>query len=320
MPATAASSGWEGYWREDRLAACMPDDPSSSARIEADWRYFFASLGKMSSVLDVATGNGVLLVWASQESKRRGLDLALSGIDLADIDPRSFLKEFGSDLADVRFEGKTSAEALPFEKESFDVLISQYGLEYAGLEAALAEAARVLKPGGRLRWLAHASDSAIVRQGRAQLQEADLLLAKSGPFAMMDEFLDANSRGAKVGRATRRLTEALKKAEAFCRDNPGATLVPQLCKGILDTANNLPRYRSEDVANWLGENRRRLHAQRARLRDLDTAALGAERRNRVARLLCSPLWEETEFAELRSADGEISLGLCIEARRGGPPD
>ncbi|MEM9313287.1 MAG: class I SAM-dependent methyltransferase [Pseudomonadota bacterium] len=320
MPAPAASNGWEGYWHEDRLAACMPDDPSSAAHIEAAWRQFFGSLGKQNSVLDIATGNGVLLVWARQESKHHDLDLALTGIDLADIDPSRFLKEFDADLDDVRFEGKTSAEALPFKDGSFDVLVSQYGLEYAGLEPALAEAARVLKTGGRLRWLAHASDSAIVRQGRTQLQEANLLLAKGGPFARMDEFLEANTRGVKVARATRRLTEALKEAETFCREHPGARLVPQLCQGILDTANSLPRYRGEDVANWLAENRRRLQAQRARLGDLEAAALDSERRNRVAALLRCPRWEDTEFRELRVEGGEVSLGLCIEARRGESPD
>jgi len=58
----ASNWGWRRYWRENRLAACVPENPDSAAAIETHWRGVFAQLPAGSRVLDIATGNGVLLV------------------------------------------------------------------------------------------------------------------------------------------------------------------------------------------------------------------------------------------------------------------
>lgn len=168
-PRHASNWGWRRYWRENRLAACVPDNPNSAAVIETHWSGFFAQFPAGNRVLDIATGNGVLLVWGARAARAAGRELTLTGIDLADIDPARFLPEHRADLAAARFIGKTAAESLPFADGGFDAVVSQYGLEYADLEPALSEAARVLAPGGRLHWLAHGADSIVVAQARAKL-------------------------------------------------------------------------------------------------------------------------------------------------------
>jgi len=190
--------GWRHYWRENRLAACVPDNPNSAAAIETHWSGFFSELPAGKRVLDIATGNGVLLAWAARATRAAGRELTLTGIDLADIDPARYLPEHQIDLAATRFVGNTAAESLPFADGSFDVVVSQYGLEYADLELALSESARVLVSGGQLHWLAHGIDSIVVAQGRAQLVDIDLLLASDGPFAAMKTYIGARVRGRKV--------------------------------------------------------------------------------------------------------------------------
>jgi ubiquinone/menaquinone biosynthesis C-methylase UbiE len=307
------SSAWKNYWREDRLAACMPDDPAASATIERHWRAFFESLEPGSRLLDVATGNGVLLVWAAQAAPDSGLQSV--GVDLADIDPQRFLPQHRDLLQGVRFLGNTAAEALPFENGEFDVLISQYGIEYAELDAAMSEAARVLRPGGQLYCLAHSGNSSIAAQGRRQLREIDLLLDAEGPFTRMAEFLQAQSRGVKVKRATRRLTETLREAQNYCDAHPDAVLLRQLCGGILDTANNLPRYRPQDVERWLEDNRGRLESQRQRIRDLRRARLDAARLDTLRGLLGQAPWHEFSMELLTDEERGVELGLLVHARR-----
>jgi ubiquinone/menaquinone biosynthesis C-methylase UbiE len=311
----ASNQGWQSYWHEDRLAACTPDDPAAAAVIEAQWCEFFSRLDAGMRVLDVATGNGVLLVWAARAAMEHGRKLDCVGVDLADIDPATFLPRYRDALADTRFIGGTPAEALPFDDASFDVLVSQYGLEYADLDAGLSEAARVLKPGGTLRWLAHSGDSAIVAQGQAQLREIRMLLAQGGPFACMQAFVEAQVSGVRQKRATRDLTEALREAEAYCHEHPGAQLLRQLCAGILDTANNLARYRPDDVTRWLEENRRRLKAQQQRVSDLQAARLDAGRLRRVRERLGGGDWHSLEVRSLESEQGGMALGILLEAVR-----
>ncbi len=310
-----SNTGWRHYWRENRLAACVPGNPDAAAGIEAHWTGFFAQLPAGSRVLDIATGNGVLLVWAARAARAAGRELSLTGVDLADIDPARFVPDHLADLAAARFIGNTAAEALPFADGSFDVVVSQYGLEYAALEPALSEAARVLVPGGQLRWLAHGGDSAVVAEGRARLADIDLLLASEGPFAAMKSYVAARGRGRKVKRATRELTEALRSAQAHCAANPPAALVHQLCGGILETANQLEKYYPADVEHWLQENLKRLRGQRQRTRDLLSASLSAERVARVEQALGAAPWSGASVSSLDVGAAGDSVGRLVHAVR-----
>lgn len=307
--------GWRDYWQESRLAACVPDNPESAAAIESHWTGFFSQLTPGKRVLDIATGNGVLLVWAAQIASAAGHELTLTGIDLADIDPERFLPKHKVDLAAAQFIGNTAAESLPFPDGSFDVAVSQYGLEYADLEVALGEAARVLAPGGQLHWLAHDADSIVVSQARARLEDIDLLLASKGPFAAMQAYLRARVRGRKVSRATRELTEALRSAEARCAANPPATLLRQLCGGILDTANQFERYHPADIERWLEENLKRLRGQRRRTCDLLSACLSRERLARVEQVLGAAPWSDAAISALEVGSTGNSVGRIVRAIR-----
>ena len=315
VPRHASNRGWRRYWRENRLAACVPDNPNSAAAIETHWSGFFGQFPAGNRVLDIATGNGVLLVWGARAARAAGRELTLTGIDLADIDPARFLPEHRVELAAARFIGKTAAESLPFADGSFDVVVSQYGLEYADLEPALSDAARVLAPGGQLHWLAHGADSVVVAQARAKLVDIDLLLASEGPFAAMQAFVRALVRKRKVSRATRELTEALRRAESHCAAKPPATLVHQLCGGILETANQFERYRPADVEHWLNENLKRLRGERQRVRDLLSACLSRRRLARVEQALGADPWSDAAISSFDVGVSGDSVGQLIHAVR-----
>ncbi|MDE0001345.1 MAG: class I SAM-dependent methyltransferase, partial [Rhodospirillaceae bacterium] len=286
-----------------------------AAAIETHWRGVFAQLPAGNRVLDIATGNGVLLVWGARAARAAGHELTLTGIDLADIDPARFLPEHRADLASVRFIGKTAAESLPFADGSFDVVVSQYGLEYADLEPTLSEAARVLAPGGRLHWLAHGGGSIVVAQARAKLVDIALLLGSKGPFAAMRAYVKARVRKRKVTRATRELTEALRRAESHCAAHPPATLVHQLCGGILETANQFERYHPVDVEDWLNENLKRLRGERQRVRDLLSACLSRRRLARVEQTLGAEPWSDAAISSFDVGATGDSVGTLINAVR-----
>jgi ubiquinone/menaquinone biosynthesis C-methylase UbiE len=99
-----------------------------------------------AEVLDVGTGPGVLLV----ELAERRPDLRVIGVDLsadmvaaAERNVRRFGDRAGVRVADVA--------QLPFGDHSFDVAVTSYSMHHwDNPVAAVAELARVLRPGGRL--------------------------------------------------------------------------------------------------------------------------------------------------------------------------
>jgi SAM-dependent methyltransferase len=95
-------------------------------------------------VLDVGCGTGVVAITAARGGARvSGLDLTPQLLERA---------RENAALAGVQvdwYEG--DVERMPFEKETFDVVLSQYGHMFAPRpDVAIAEMLRVLKPGGTI--------------------------------------------------------------------------------------------------------------------------------------------------------------------------
>jgi len=96
------------------------------------------------SVLDIGSGPGLLALDMAQLVGSEG---SIVGIDLAENMLKSST-ELCKNLPWVKFES-ADAMSLPYDDNSFDRLVSTQVYEYVSdLEGALAEFARVLKPGG----------------------------------------------------------------------------------------------------------------------------------------------------------------------------
>ncbi|GAB4141130.1 MAG: hypothetical protein Tsb0016_08600 [Sphingomonadales bacterium] len=170
---------WSQLWRTGAAQSCpalLRTDSEDGTALLARWRAFFAGLPAAGRVLDLGTGNGVIARQAVLASRQQGLDLEVHGADLAATDPRQVAQDSDQVLAAIQFHPGVAIEALPFPDHWCDGLSSQFALEYADLDAAAAQAMRVLKPGGRFCLLLHAADSALSQHCRDQHRQAVTLL------------------------------------------------------------------------------------------------------------------------------------------------
>lgn len=102
-----------------------------------------AQIEEGDSVLDVACGTGVLARAAFEKIGQNG---SVTGVDIND----GMLAVAESKNANIEWR-KAPAEDLPFEDDSFEKVVSQFGLMFFEDRAkALTEMARVLKPEGIL--------------------------------------------------------------------------------------------------------------------------------------------------------------------------
>lgn len=123
-----------------------------------------AQLVPGDSVLDLACGTGVL----AREAVRHVGPGRVGGVDR-----NPGMLEVARRLAPEVEWHQASAESLPFPDDSFDAVVSQFGLMFfADRQAALQETLRVLKPGGRFVFAvwddlaanpAYAAEVAVVR-------------------------------------------------------------------------------------------------------------------------------------------------------------
>jgi SAM-dependent methyltransferase len=167
-PAAVWSSGGRAYERisrgiADALEHCVLRlDPQPGER-----------------VLDLATGTG----WSSRLAALQGA--RVTGVDIAaDLLAAARQRAEEEDL-DIDYE-IGDAEALPFEHDAFDAVISTFGIMFASRpEAAAAELARVTRTGGRIGLTVWLSDSNLFRmfQVMRPYMPAPPTPAPASPFA-----------------------------------------------------------------------------------------------------------------------------------------
>lgn len=175
------NQSWTRYWASGALHSCAGSFAGNyEGAIAEFWHGVFASLPPGSRVLDVATGNGALPRLLLDSGAKVAGEVEIDAIDLAQVQPR-WLRELAPDQrARVRFHSGVRAEALPFADASFQLVISQYGLEYSDLAASTSEVRRVLGADGAVALLLHHCDSLPVRLGREELTHLAWLDAADG--------------------------------------------------------------------------------------------------------------------------------------------
>lgn len=128
----------EWYEREDHpIALLRQENKGRNPWISSVLKEKFP--GTRLKVLDIGCGGGLLTNHLAHDHEVTGLDLSLESLEIAKkFDPSSRVKYLHAD-----------ALYLPFENESFDVVIAMDLLEHVeDPKKVIAEASRVLKKGG----------------------------------------------------------------------------------------------------------------------------------------------------------------------------
>lgn len=131
------------------------------------------------TVLDVGCGNGILILGAAQRlttGKGIGIDIWTEGS--GDNRPESFKENARIEgVADRVSLQNEDARQLPYDNDSFDVIISGLTMHHLGSETniAMGEMIRVLKPGG---WMAIYDEPSTIFYSAKLMQKNGLQVKK----------------------------------------------------------------------------------------------------------------------------------------------
>lgn len=174
-----SNSEWDQFWesgRSGRSGGCLSERPAALEAAQRHfWEEFARSLPKSARVLDLATGDGIVMRWM--------------------IGARRDLKPFGVDFAEripappkgCRSRGGVAVESLPVADQSQHAVTSQFGIEYGDIRRAIPEIGRVLKPSGRAAIVTHTADGPILEHNRHRRDGLN--------WALFDAELPGKARG-----------------------------------------------------------------------------------------------------------------------------
>ncbi|HEV2079713.1 MAG TPA: methyltransferase domain-containing protein [Allosphingosinicella sp.] len=317
---------WSRYWQYDRVASCMDGAGvgNYAEEVAAGWRRFFEELPPQSRVIDLCTGNGAIALIAAQVARRKENGMAIVGVDRAAIDPGSYVNKFREDLDRIDFRAGVEAEELPFPDESASAIVSQYGIEYSDMERSIAEAARVLAPSGRIRFVLHAAEGVVAAGAVATVRDADFLLREidlPGAAAECLSAVLAVERGSPSQPGNRELAEesvarfqaALAAAEQYMASATEPAMIHTAGSVLADTYSKRGYFDLPQLLAKVEEVRTEIMAHKGRSSALVEAAVGRKDLGRMSERLRSAGVPEVSCSPLTKDDRLI--GYVLEGSR-----
>ncbi len=173
------SQHWSQYWASGNLTS-LPQDFASNydGEIARFWRTQFSHVPDHGKMLDLCTGNGAILLLAAAWSRSESVSVELFGVDAAQINSRAIMEKFPGHahlLSSLKLLSKCRVEDIDLPPANFDLITSQYGIEYCDWPRAAAQVFRLLKPGGRFAFLSHAVSTDIIRYMEDEWREYEVL-------------------------------------------------------------------------------------------------------------------------------------------------
>ncbi|MFC3194852.1 class I SAM-dependent methyltransferase [Marinicella sediminis] len=166
---------WTAYWQTGVLTS-LPNDfkENYDGELADFWDSVMSASPSPMKVLDVCTGNGAVAILLKEIAVSNAKEIHVTAVDASDINPQVVLRHHPNKrevIDDIHFIAGTLVEELDQKLDPiYDLIVSQYGIEYCDTEGAAKAISYLLKPQGRLVFVAHAADTAILSYMRQEEQ------------------------------------------------------------------------------------------------------------------------------------------------------
>ncbi len=171
---------WSKYWASGNLTS-LPQDFKTNydGQLQEFWNSQFSLLDNQARVLDLCCGNGALALLALSYSTKTDKKLVVEALDAAKICldvSKNYYPNLTKHIDQIKVHSNTPIEEYSGEGNSFDLIVSQYGIEYCDWEVTAEKVKNLLSKNGRLAFVAHAVDSKIMKVMNEEKHEYDFLV------------------------------------------------------------------------------------------------------------------------------------------------
>ncbi len=309
---------WDHYWQGIVKAEAYSTGGVSHPAISAFWEQFFQAVEAnfvSPAIIDIGTGSGAVVEQALSVFGNSGAEITC--IDVSDAAIASIRSRFPGVHGLV-----TDARSIPLDSGEFQIVTSQFGVEYAGPEA-VDEAGRLLAEGGRLALLLHNQGGSMHRECTASL-EAIFRLRESQFIPHAVEMFRAGfeavggANRAPYDAAATRLAPAVQALEEIMEqygEHVAGDTVASLYGGVADIHQKIQQYDPDEVLAWLNRLDGEMETFARRMSSMVDAAMDSEAFERA----CASLREQgctiEKAGPLLAPGNGIALAWALMATR-----
>jgi ubiquinone/menaquinone biosynthesis C-methylase UbiE len=303
------SKNWTDYWQKEGAAGEVYVDKkgNKSPFLSDFWHHYFVSLSKENThkkLIDIASGAGSIF---AELAKAHPFELFA-----ADVSGHA-LEQLNSRIANVTTT-VCSAACIPFEDRTFDIIVSQFGIEYGGI-AAFEEATRLLKKGGELVFLCHHEDGSIDSRNKIELHGAYLVKEIEFIHKAFSVTQGAFSGDAQAfNQECDAFVEVEPRLAAFCQAHPNGVHA-YLYSGFKTLFSQRNAYTEEDIVKWLAQMAPEVDKAILRLEEMRKATLSISDMQNIRQGMLASGLTRVEFSPLSVPVNSLPLAWHISARR-----
>lgn len=316
---TKLIDSWDSYWRGAESSGAFTSREAGHPLVHSFWSHYFSHVRDdwegAPKIVDIASGNGAVVecaisTFADNAASFTCLDVSESAIGMIE-------KRFPLVHGIV-----ANAADMPLETESFDVVTSQYGIEYAGL-SAFAEATRLVAPSGELALLMHHRDGLIYAQcdssfrAISKLQSSEFIAKCLAMFETGFDELKGGQKGPYTA-AGRALAPAIQEVESIMSEfgnQVADSTVLKLYRDVREVHANMARYESSDVLSWLEKMQREVATYKARMESMCNVAIDVPQFKRLCESTTANHFEILRAEPLSQTDEEQPLAWALVAKK-----
>ncbi len=312
------ANNWDTYWHGTGDIGAYSSGGVNHPAILTFWDEFFQGVEQgytKPKIIDIASGNGAVVERA----------LATFGDELPDF---TCLDVSDAAITNIRerfpqVKGLvTDARCIPLDSGSFDIATSQFGVEYAGLEA-INEAARLLANGGRLALLLHSQAGSIHRECMESL-DATVRLQESRFIPYAIEMFDAGFKAvrgadrAPYDAAGKQFAPAIGALEAIMEQygqHVAGDTIARLYNDVGQIHQEIQHYEPAEVLDWLSRMDGELDAYAGRMSSMSDSAIGSDTFEQICDGLRSRDYTIERAEPLMAPDQDLPLAWVLVATR-----
>ena len=261
------TENWSEYWQNEGASGevFVNQQGEKHQALAAFWHSQLTGHDGPAKMIDLACGAGSVFADLPQQHAFE--------LHAADISPAA-LSQLNERLPEVETH-VCSADNLPFESGTFDLVVSQFGIEYAGHQG-FYEAARIVKPGGKLVVLCHIEDGYIDARNKAELEGAKLALETDfiGKAESLTRAVYSGNQ-VKFTQAADQFVLAEPLLAQYAEKHPNGVHA-HLYHGFKQLFSKHQSYAMEDVLGWLEGMKAEVDKNILRLEEMRRAANGPE--------------------------------------------
>ena len=313
---------WNNYW-QGRSAkasgnALLGVGIENNDVLTTFWQNIFSNVPKSTQLVDFACGAGSVLMQAKTAglSNLTGIDVSKNAIDVLQNKIPTAIGHVGA------------VDNTPFETDSFDMVVSQFGFEYAGgrseVMAAVREMRRIVKPSGQIVLVSHIKEGAIARGCQQSLEQITRVI-KSGFFESAKDCFNIIAKSQKatqqadkdaVMHAMTRLNDTAEPIMVWLRQ-AGDTkqefvrFTYHLLESTHKLLVNLNNFHLKDCLTWLDDMRSEVLAYEGRMTSMLGAAISEELALRISEDISSNSAEVSRPEKLYFVDGDLPAAWVL---------